>query len=166
MKNIFDIKTESGLTAALADYCDKNELPGICASELLADCHSHVAWLSEFIRQWDKVQGANDRLLQALEDEGFEREIGGGGCVILSRYLANEAFIWITCIDGGGLPESDNWMICTYGDDIGDILYEASSESGITIEQAIDKALIVADTFWSADATCRNGKPIADCDCC
>ena len=166
MKLVFDINNEAALTAALAAYCDKYELPHICANELLADCHSHVVWLAAFCEQWEKVQGANDRLLQALQDEGFEREIGGGGCVILSRYLANEAFIWITCIDGGGLPESDNWMICTYGDDIGDILYEASSESGLTIEQAIDKALIVADTFWPANATCRNGKPIADCDCC
>ena len=101
-----------------------------------------------------------------LEEQGFEREIGGGGCVILSRYLANEAFIWVTCIDGGGLPEQSDWLVCAYGDDIDNILYEASSESNASLEQAIDRALIVADTFWPADTLCRNGKPIADCDCC
>jgi hypothetical protein len=166
MKIVFDINNEAALTAALSAYCDKYELPHVCANELLADCHGHVVWLAAFCEQWEKVQGANDRLLQLLEAEGFEREIGGGGCVILSRYLANEAFIWVTCIDGGGLPEADNWMVCTYGNDIGDILYEASSESNLTLEQAIDKALIVADTFWPADTLCRNGKPIAQCDCC
>lgn len=107
-----------------------------------------------------------------LEKQGFEFEIGGGGCLILSRYLENEAFVWATCVDGGGLPDSDNWLVCAYGDDIGDILYEASSESDITLQEAINKALLVADTFWSSDtfwienSLCRNGKPIADCDCC
>jgi hypothetical protein len=166
MKSVFHIKTESGLTAALAAYCEANKLPNVCANELLADCHRHVVWLASFIDQWEKVQGANDRLAQTLLEQGFGLEQGGGGCVILSRYMESGACIWATCIDGGGLPESDNWMVCTYGDDIGDILFEASSESDLTLEQTIDQALIVANNFWPADALCRNGKLIADCDCC
>lgn len=101
-----------------------------------------------------------------LYEQGFDIEQDGGGCQLLSRYLANEAFIWVTDIDGGGLPDSDNWLVCLYGSDIDDILYQVSSESKASLEQAIDRALIVADTFWPADALCRNGKPIADCDCC
>lgn len=169
MKNIFDIKTESGLTAALETYCDKNGLPFACANELLADCHGHVAWLSEFIRQWEKVQSANDKIMQAMLGQGFEREIGGGGCVVLSRYFESGAFVWATCLDGGGLPETDNWTICAYGDDIDEILFGLRSDendNGLTIEQATLEACDIARGFQSAYATCRNGKPIADCDCC
>jgi len=114
------------------------------------------------VMKW-KGKQMSDNILQA---QGFEREAGGGGCVILSRYIDGGGFIWATCIDGGGLPESDNWLVCTYGNDIDDIIYQASSESDLTLERAIDQALIIADTFWQADALCRNGKLIADCDCC
>lgn len=169
MKSIFDIETESGLTAALETYCDKNGLPFACANELLSDCYGHVVWLSEFIRQWEKVQGGNDRLIQSMLEQGFQREIGGGGCVVLSRYFETGAFVWATCLDGGGLPETDNWMVCAYGDDIGDIIFELRSdenESGLTLEQAVDAALAVANEFESEFELCRNGLPIADCDCC
>ena len=104
-----------------------------------------------------------------LKDQGFEREIGGGGCVILSRYMESGAFIWATCLDGGGLPESDNWMICAYGDDIGDIIFELRSDQNdddLSLTQVVALALDVANDFWPADALCRNGKLIADCDCC
>jgi hypothetical protein len=101
-----------------------------------------------------------------LKDYGFERETGGGGCVILSRYMLNEAFVWITCIDGGGLPDSDNWLVCAYGDDIEDIIYQASSESDLTLEQAADKACDIAIRFQSKFELCRNGVSYTDCDCC
>lgn len=101
-----------------------------------------------------------------LEKQGFEIEQGGGGCFILSRYLENEAFVWATCIDGGGLPDSDNWLVCAYGDDIDDIIYQASSQCKVTLVQAVARACDIAKGFQSAYATCRNGLPIADCECC
>jgi hypothetical protein len=150
MKSIFDIKTESELTAALANYCDKHELPNVCANELLADCHGHVAWLTEFIRQWEKVQGANDSLVQTLLEQGFELEQGGGGCTVLSIDMENGAFVWITCLDGGGLPEAGNWMICAYGEDIGDIIFELRSDQNdddLSLSQAVAIAIDVANDF-------------------
>lgn len=106
-----------------------------------------------------------DNILQA---QGFEREIGGGGCVILSQYLESDAFVWATCLDGGGLPDPDNWMVCAYGDDIDAILFESRSddESGLSLEQAIEQALSAARNFTSEYALCRNGRPIAGCTCC
>ena len=101
-----------------------------------------------------------------LQAQGFQFETGGGGCQLLSRYIDGGGFVWATCIDGGGLPDTSNWLVCAYGDDIDDIIYQASSESDLTLERAIDQALIIADTFLPADATCRNGLPWADCDCC
>ena len=104
-----------------------------------------------------------------LQAQGFEFETGGGGCQLLSRYMESDAFVWATCLDGGGLPDADNWMICAYGDDIGDIIFELRSdenESGLSLEQSIEQALSVAREFESEYALCRNGKPIADCNCC
>lgn len=150
MKSIFDIDNESGLTAALETYCEKNGLPFACANELLAECYGHIAWLSEFIRQWEKVQGANDKILQEMQAQGFKREQGGGGCFILSQYYASGGFVWITCLDGGGLPETDNWHVCAYGDDIGDIIYEIRSDYNkgtMSLEQAACIALDVANDF-------------------
>ena len=112
--------------------------------------------------------GIND-MDKALKAQGFEFETGGGGCQLLSRYMESGAFVWATCLDGGGLPETDNWMICAYGDDIGDILFELRSdqnESGLTLDQAALKACDIAREFESAGLLCRNGLPIADCNCC
>lgn len=104
-----------------------------------------------------------------LEPYGFEPEIGGGGCVILSQYLESGAFIWVTCLDGGGLPDADDWMVCAYGEGIDDILAEIRSDqnnSGISLTQAVAIALDVANDFTSQYMTCRNGLPWADCECC
>ena len=169
MNNILNATSESALTALLGDYCAKHNLKPACANELLAESQGHVAWLAYFIDQWEKVQGANDSLLQAMHRLGFEFETGGGGCRLLSRYMENGAFVWATCLDGGGLPDPANWMLCAYGDDIGDIIFEARSdenESGLTLEQAAAQALSVALEFTSQYELCRNGKPIADCTCC
>lgn len=156
MKSVFDIDNESGLTAALVAYCDKHELPHICANELLADCHGHVAWLSEFIRQWEKVQGGNDRLIQSMLEQGFEIEQGGGGCSVLSLDMESGAFVWATCLDGGGLPESDNWHVCAYGDDIGDIIYEIRSDYNkgtMSLGEAVALAIDVANDFEPTPCT-------------
>jgi hypothetical protein len=112
--------------------------------------------------------GIND-MDNILEAQGFQFETGGGGCQLLSRYMGSGAFVWATCLDGGGLPDQSNWMVCAYGDDIGDIIFELRSdenESGLTLEQAADQALRIAREFESEFELCRNGKPIANCDCC
>jgi hypothetical protein len=104
-----------------------------------------------------------------LQAQGFQSEIGGGGCQLLSCYMESGAFIWATCLDGGGLPSASNWMVCAYGEDIGDIIFELRSDQNddrLSLSQAIAIALDVAHDFESVDATCRNGNPIAQCDCC
>ena len=104
-----------------------------------------------------------------LHGQGFKIEQGGGGCHILSRYINGGGFVWATCLDGGGLPDASNWHVVAYGNDIDEIIYELRSdqnESGISLERSIDQALIIADTFWLENSLCRNGKPIANCDCC
>lgn len=103
-----------------------------------------------------------------LAAHGFEFEIGGGGCQLLSRYIDGGGFVWVTDIDGGGLPDESNWLVCTYGDDIDDILFDARSDdqSGLSLEQAAAQALRIARDFRSKFELCRNGKPIADCACC
>jgi hypothetical protein len=156
MKSVFDIDNESGLTAALVAYCDKHELPQICANELLMACHGHVVWLAAFCDQWEKVQGANDRLVQTMLEQGFEREQGGGGCCVLSLDMESGAFVWVTCLDGGGLPETDNWHVCAYGDDIGDIICELRSDqndSDLSISQAVAIAIDVANDFEPTPCT-------------
>lgn len=156
MDDIRNAASESALTALLDDYCAKHNLKPACANELLADCHGHAAWLSEFIRQWEKVQGGNDRLIQSMLEQGFELEQGGGGCTVLSLDMENGAFVWATCLDGGGLPETDNWMICAYGEDIGDIIFELRSdenESGLSLEQATQEALHFAREFTPTPCT-------------
>ena len=88
---------------------------------------------------------------------------------MLSRYIDGGGFAWATCLDGGGLPDASNWMVCAYGDDIGDIIFELRSdenESGLLLEQAAEQALRIAREFESAGLLCRNGLPIADCNCC
>jgi hypothetical protein len=106
-----------------------------------------------------------DNILQA---QGFEFETGGGGCQLLTRYIDGGGFAWSTCLDGGGLPDESNWLVCAYGDDIDDILFDARSDddSGLSLEQAAAQALLIASEFRSEFELCRNGKPIADCTCC
>jgi hypothetical protein len=106
-----------------------------------------------------------DNILQA---HGFEFEIGGGGCQLLSRYIDGGGFVWVTDIDGGGLPDESDWLVCAYGDDIDDILFDARSDddSGLSLYEAAEKALLIASEFECAGLLCRNGMPIADCACC
>ena len=85
-----------------------------------------------------------------LKDYGFKIEQGGGGCQFLSQYYRLGGFVWATCLDGGGLPETDNWMVCAYGDDIGDIIFELRSDQnddGLSLTQAVEMALDVANDF-------------------
>jgi hypothetical protein len=103
-----------------------------------------------------------------LQAQGFEFETGGGGCQLLSRYIDGGGFAWATCLDGGGLPDESNWLVCAYGDDIDDILFDARSDddSGLSLERAAAQALSIAREFAPIGELCRNGKPIADCNCC
>lgn len=103
-----------------------------------------------------------------LQAQGFEFETGGGGCQLLSRYIDGGGFVWATDRLGGFLPERSDWLICAYGEDIDNIIFEANSfdRSGLSLEQAAEKALRIAREFESAGLLCRNGKPIADCNCC
>ena len=96
---------------------------------------------------WTDWEVESDNILQA---HGFDIEQGGGGCLILSQYIYNGGFVWATCLDGGGLPDNDNWMVCAYGDDIDNIIYELRSdenESGVSLEQAVVAALAVASDY-------------------
>ena len=103
--------------------------------------------------------------LQKHLDE-FRVEVGGGGCLILSRYIDGGGFVWITCKDGGGLPDWGNWMVCAYGVDIDDVIFERRHGHEDGWFEAIDGALEAAKAFVHPDELCRNGWPMADCDCC
>ena len=104
-----------------------------------------------------KPETGIDNMNNILQAQGFEFETGGGGCQLLSQYIDGGGFVWATCLDGGGLPETDNWMICAYGDDIGDILFELRSdqnESGWRLDQAAFQALEAAHDY--APPSCNN----------
>lgn len=103
-------------------------------------------------------------LQKQLDD--FRVEVGGGGCFFLSRYLDGGGFVWITCKDGGGLPDWGNWMVCAYGADIDEIIFESLHGQGDSLFNAIDQAVAAAKAFVHPDDLCRNGWPMADCDCC
>lgn len=103
--------------------------------------------------------------LQKHLDE-FRVEVGGGGCLILSRYIDGGGFVWITCRDGGGLPDWGNWMVCAYGVDDYDVIFEMRHGQDGSFFDAIDQAVKAAKAFVHPDELCRNGWPAADCDCC
>ena len=100
-----------------------------------------------------------------LEAQGFEHELGGGGCSLLSRYFDGAGFVWATCTDGGSYPSPDDWHVCAYGDDLEETLFMARSDDveAMTLEQAIGQAIAEARNFVSAFELCRNGNPAADC---
>ncbi len=158
---VFELKTEASLADALAAYCDKHELPHVCANELLMAYHAHVVWLAAFCDQWEKVQGANDKLLDAVKAQGLDFEIGGGGCQLLTHYIDGGGFVWATCLDGGGLPETNSWMVCAYGEDLCDILFELRSDQnddGLSLTQAVAIALDVAhEHIQTLDECTLNG---------
>lgn len=103
-----------------------------------------------------------------IQAYGLGHELGGGGCTLLSRYFDDAGFVWVTCTDGGGYPELDDWHVCAYGDDIDEILFMARSDNAepMTLEQAIESAIEIASAYVSSNALCRNGRPIAECRCC
>lgn len=103
-------------------------------------------------------------LQKHLDD--FRVEVGGGGCLLLSRYIDGGGFVWITCKDGGGLPDYGNWLVVAYGADIDEILFERWHGQADGFFDAIDQAVTAAKAFVHPDELCRNGKPLADCDCC
>jgi hypothetical protein len=93
-------------------------------------------------------------------------EVGGGGCLLLSRYFDGGGFVWVTDRDGGGLPDFNDWLVVAYGADIDHILYERGSGQGDSLSDAIVRAVAAAKAFVSPDELCRNGVALADCDCC
>jgi hypothetical protein len=123
------------------------------------DVKTAMAWVTETLGLELDSNGdfvpldTNESALKAL---GFELEQGGGGCAVLSIDMENGAFVWATCLDGGGLPENDNWMVCAYGDDIGDIIFELRSDqndSGLSLDQAAALAINAANDFEPTPCT-------------
>ncbi len=45
---------------------------------------------------------------------GFTVECTGGGCVLMSRYLASGWFVWASAVDGPGIPAEGDWLVCAY----------------------------------------------------
>lgn len=89
-----------------------------------------------------------DNVEQYLTQLSFEREIVGGGAVILSRYYEGAGYVWATCLDGGGMPEPDSWHFGAHGagEDNHDALCQFRSDdpNPMTIEQATEAALVIA----------------------
>jgi hypothetical protein len=96
----------------------------------------------------------------------FRVEVGGGGCLFLSRYIDGGGFVWITCKDGGGLPDYGNWLVVAYGADVDEIIFERWHGHEDGLFAAIVGAVGAAEAFVHPDELCRNGWPMADCDCC
>lgn len=74
----------------------------------------------------------------------FAVEIGGGGCLFLSRYIDGGGFVWITSRDGGGLPDLGDWLVVAYGSDVDDILFQRGGEDAQGLFEAIDEAVKAA----------------------
>ena len=103
-------------------------------------------------------------LQKQLDD--FRVEVGGGGCLLLSQYTDGGGFVWITCKDGGGLPDLSDWLVVAYGADMDDVLFERWHSQADGLFDAINGAVAAAKTFVHPDELCRNGVALADCDCC
>ena len=98
--------------------------------------------------------------------DGFAVEVGGGGCLILSRYIDGGGFVWITCRDGGGLPDLNDWLVVAYGADIDEEIFSSAGDGPQGLFEAIGEAVAAAKAFIPPDGLCRNGVALADCDCC
>lgn len=80
---------------------------------------------------------------------GLELETIGGGAQILSRYAPCGAHVWLTCLDGGGLPSAQSWHVGVYagedwetGESTGAPEWELrSDESAIDCARAMQTAL-------------------------
>lgn len=107
-----------------------------------------------------------------LEAQGFEPEMIGGGSYLLSRYLSGGGFVMVSGTDGMGMPELNDWLVVSYPPDFdGDystIVFEASSEEqgDIPLYAVVDAAIENLEVIWSEYDTCRNGRPIDECNCC
>lgn len=49
-----------------------------------------------------------------LAAQGFEREDGAGGCVVLAKYLADGSYVWVTDQSGSNAPTWADWFVCAY----------------------------------------------------
>ena len=71
---------------------------------------------------------------ELAERYGLDIETIGGGAQMLSRYFASGTGVHVTCLDGGGLPTSDNWHIgvhpADWDGDGGSLLFERRSDDG------------------------------------
>ena len=54
--------------------------------------------------------------MDALVERGFERLHTGGGCEAMFRLVDGSSEV-ITSMDGGGLPEAEDWLFCRYEGD-------------------------------------------------
>jgi hypothetical protein len=70
---------------------------------------------------------------------GYETEIIGGGSYWLAKRTADGAHAIITCIDGGGLPDPDNFMLGYYAAawDGEEIEYITSDNCEHSLEQVL-----------------------------
>lgn len=134
------------MSELLAAYCKQESIPCQSADDLLMSVELWRDWLSQYSSAWNELQKQEDGILRALHGYGFEIERSGGGCLLLSRYFPNGSCVWVTCLDGGGLPDNEGWMICTYGKDIDDIRFSARSDNTIlSLDKAASIALDIAE---------------------
>ena len=88
---------------------------------------------------------------ELAERYGLDIETIGGGAQMLSRYFASGTGVHVTCLDGGGLPTSDNWHIgvhpADWDGDGGSLLFERRSDDGgaRSFPDTIDAALWTAE---------------------
>lgn len=91
-----------------------------------------------------------------LAAQGFEPEHTGGGCWLLSKYLPNGTFIWVSDQEGSAVPVWNDWMVCVYPADYwavedSPILFDAySGDHGCSLLDAVAAALDSASAAGSA----------------
>lgn len=91
---------------------------------------------------------------------GFDYEVGGGGCVYLTRYGTNGAYIMATCSDGGGMPEAgDYWLGIYPPESDGEcalLIRNEDCDGGIGL--ALAAAVAAADSLPNSETEARLGR--------
>lgn len=98
--------------------------------------------------------------MKLLKANGFSGECGGGGCLIMSLYLPNGAYIWATNEEGAGNVTAREFCLCVYSPQIaeqgGEPLLDLRPSDADNLLQALRMALAAARTTDAAlvsDAT-------------
>lgn len=88
-----------------------------------------------------------DPFVLELKTLGFEEELGGGGCIFLSRYVESGAYVYVTGSDGADMPDASDWMIGYYppGHDGEELDFLFSSDTGADRDKTLADAIALLE---------------------